>query len=147
MTTVSLLQKLIDFVYGALIFLILIGILFAVYHIFWAEKLTVPEQNLDSVFNELKDLEKGDCFKVVVRQGKEAHTLHLLDFGNTAPECGQRPCLCVRKTGEMKCRPIPGVSKNCDAGICGVSDPRFVNILPSYADVNICNKGNKLYFG
>jgi hypothetical protein len=145
MTTVSVLEKLINFVYGALIFLVLVGILWAVYSIFWAEKLTIPEQNFETVFLEINELKKDTCFEVVVRPSEESHTLHLLPFDNTEQQCNKKPCLCLRETGKAwDCKIIPNTKRDCSKGVC-VTGPTEVEIT-SDAKVNICNEKNKLFF-
>lgn len=145
MATTSTLEKLINFVYGALIFLILVGILFAVYSIFWADKPTIPEQNFESVFSEIKELQKDTCFEVVVRPTTETHTLRLFPWDNEEKQCNKKPCLCLRETGkERDCKIIPKTDRDCSKGVC-VKETTYVEIKPD-AKVNICNENNKLFF-
>ena len=114
-----MLEKMIDFVYGALIFLILVGIAFAVYQIFWAKTLTVAEQNFDSIFAELNELGKGNCFDVVVRPSSKAYTLALYAGGNSFEGCSGEPCLCLGQSGlSYQCKVIPNTGNDCKRGFC-----------------------------
>lgn len=141
MVETSMLEKMIDFAYGALIFLILVGIAFAVYQIFWAKTPTVAEQNLDSVFSELKELKKDACFDVVLRP-TTPYTLVLFPGGNDRPECSGQPCLCITNTGSTdKCIVIPNEKNDCNKGLCVVTESRIPAVVSS---VNICNSNNEL---
>lgn len=142
MASVSVLQKMINVMYGALIFLILVGILVVVYNIFWAEKPGVPEQNLDSVFAELKQLEKGSCFEVVIRPFEESYSLILHAWGN---ELCRAPCLAL-DIGDAKPRPLVWAEKSCAKGPCvneksAVAVPANTNKM-----ISVCrNKDNELF--
>jgi hypothetical protein len=145
MATVSVLEKLINFVYGAFIFLILIGVLFAVYHIFWADEPTIPEQNFGTVFEELKLLRKNTDFAVVIRPYEEDYDLFLYEWGNKAEGCGGRPCLCLdEKDKAMDCKVIPGSKRDCKKAIC-VSKQTSRHVVAMNSDpVLIFNKNNNL---
>lgn len=136
-----MLEKMIDFAYGALIFLILVGIAFAVYQIFWAKTPTTAEQNLDSVFSELKDLKKDACFDVVMRPS-DPYSMLLVPGGNIRPECSGQPCLCITNTGSQdKCLVIPNDKNDCGRGLCVVAESNIPSVVNA---VTICNKNNAL---
>jgi len=138
-----MLEKMINFVYGALIFLILVGIAFSVYHIFWAKNLTVPEQNFDSVFSELNALKKDSCFDVVVRPFNLPYTFLLYPWENNIAGCSGKPCFCLDETGNsVACKIIPDISKDCSKGPCGVESSTVV--VSENNKLKICNSGNKL---
>jgi hypothetical protein len=145
MATTSTLEKLINFVYGALIFLILVGILFAVYSIFWAEKMTVPEQNFESVFEELKVLKKNSDFSVVMRPSDEGYYLALYQWGNKAEGCAGKPCLCLDEPDKaMDCAVLPNMKKDCKEGPCvEVMSSKQIDAKSSDS-VMILNENNKL---
>lgn len=143
-----MLEKMVNFVYGALIFLILVGIAFAVYHIFWADSPSVAEQNFDSVFAELNVLKKGSCFDVVIRPSKIKHALFLYQWKNSIEGCAGRPCLCLDEEGSaLSCRILPDAVEDCSKGLC-------VPVMSSAAvydgdkiaakSIKICNSNNKL---
>lgn len=137
-----MLEKMIDFAYGALIFLILVGIAFAVYQIFWAKTPTTAEQNLDSVFSELKDLKKDACFDVVMRQFNTPYSLFLFPGGNDRLECSGQPCICITNTGvQDKCLIIPNEKNDCNKGLCVVAESSIASVVNA---VTICNAQNKL---
>jgi hypothetical protein len=143
MAQTSMLEKMIDFVYGALIFLILVGIAFAVYQIFWAKTPAPADQNFDSVFAELAALKKDACFDVVIRPAAAPYVMSLYPWGNAVEGCGEKPCLCLEGTGSpVKCRLIPDAAKDCLKGPC-VSAVSHANIIGS-SRVQVCNSGNML---
>ncbi len=145
MSAVDFLSKMINFLYGALIFLILIGVLIAVYHIFWAEELTVPQQNFESVLSEIKELKKDSRFKVTIRPHNEAYGLFLYPYGNKIQGCGGRPCFCLDEIDKaMDCEVIIGAKQDCKEGVC-VSKQSSAAITPDYNNpVEICNVNNEL---
>jgi len=141
MTSVSVLEKLINVMYGALIFVILIGVLVVVYNIFWAEKPSIPEQNLDTVFSELRQLEKDSCFDVVIRPFDESYSIILYAWGNSV--CNGAPCLAV-DYGDVNPRPLVWTEKDCDKGPC-VSMRSVVVPANSAGMISICrSKDNEL---
>jgi len=145
-----MLEKMINFVYGALIFLILVGIAFSVYHIFWAKTPSIPEQNFDSVFSELNALKKDSsalktdsCFDVVTRPYNEKYDLFLYPWKNIISECAGRPCLCLEQADiPNSCKILPDVVEDCAKGLC---IPVMSSAEVSLGNrVQICNSGNKL---
>lgn len=145
MAAVSVLEKLINFVYGALIFIILIAVLFAVYHIFWAEKPSIPEQNFDSLFQEISALKKDMDFEVVMRPSEEGYDIYLYPWDNKIAECAGSPCLCLKEIDKaLVCRVIPRTRRDCSKGPCVEKEYRR-NVLPLIsAPVKISNKDNRL---
>ena len=137
-----MLEKMFDFAYGALIFLILVGIAFAVYQVFWAKAPTTAEQNLDSVFSELKEVKQNSCFDVVIRPAAGDYSFVLYAGGNSEPACSGQPCLCLlQRDTPVKCNVVPNEKNDCKKGLCVVAQ----SILPIVTkSVRICNADNAL---
>jgi hypothetical protein len=147
MVGTDMLAKLINWVRGALIFLLLVAVAVAIYQIFWATVPTYAEQNFDTVLSELPDLEKG-CFEVVTRSYAEDYDLFLYGSGNKVDKCGGRPCLCIKEIDKpMVCKVLDFVREDCDKGVC-VEGLTKVHFSPySSKPVKICNTDNRLTIG
>lgn len=144
-----MLERAIDFVYGGLIFLILVGLAFAAYHIFWAEAKSPAEQNFESVFSELKVLAVDSCMQVVTRVSDEEYSFVLHKFGTPEPGCSGKPCLCVQWANKpSKCALLSDAKKDCRDGICvDVESTVTFNARDNKA-VKVCrDKDNKLSIG
>ncbi|MBN1644743.1 hypothetical protein JW851_01715 [Candidatus Woesearchaeota archaeon] len=140
MVETSVLEKAINFVFGALIFLILIAAVFAAYHALFAEEPTIAEQNFDTILQEFKSLEEGSCFDVVIRPSGKAYSLFLYSWDNTEPGCSGRPCLCLVEK-DKKCEILPDIKKDI-----GVSITEYwVTVVPEASNaIKICNKNKEL---
>lgn len=137
MTSIMLLKKLGVLVYGSLIFLLVIGVLFTVYQIFWKEELTIPEQNLESVFSEIKELQKDSCFEVAVRPCNKYYGLLLYPNDNSVEQCHGKPCLCVHQDGvPLKCRSLSG--EKIESKTSAWFEAGY------YHPVKVCNNNEKL---
>ena len=145
MTITALLEKLSSFVYGALIFMILAGVLFGVYHIFWSEEMTIPQQN-DSVLLELKELDINSCFDVILRPHNKEYSLFLYPYGNHIDKCAERACLCLYEQGDLSKQEILYFAQPyCRIGPCVPLRGDSVRVPESTNKaVQICNNNNEL---
>lgn len=146
MTSTNLLESAIDYVFSALIFLILIGVSVALYNITFYKEPSVPEQNLGSVYEEFKLLEKDSCFDVVLRYYNKDYEFFLYGYDNLIQDCNKRPCICVHDPeGPISCEIIYSAKRDCKKGICVPKLSSAVIESDETASLRICqNKENQL---
>jgi hypothetical protein len=133
-----------------ILFLLLLAIFYGVYSLFFKEKTTPEQLDMERVLRELTTLPEGRSLNVIT--SSSGYQLSLYGPGNSEPSCATKPCLCLMQEGKPpKCEVVKDLV-DCSRGIC-IEESEMPQVFPSGGllqkgtPVPICRKDNMLKLG